>query len=352
MSTPPPLTSDSKVVVRLPNALGDAVMAAPALSRLVAAVGPNAITLVGPKAAIDVLDGGPWMGTAIVLDRSLRRGLGGHLRLARILKQSQIDLAVCFPNSFGSILPFALAKIPHRIGYAKEGRGLLLTATLNRPEGPDGRYLPAYTGERFSQLLDLIPELPSADPHPRLHLTPQGEREYQEWRAKSGLSEREPFFVLVPGAAFGPGKLWMPERYAAVVDELAAKRRARCLVSYGPGEDAIVAAIKSHLKSSPLPDAKMSIHGLKSLVSRSAFMLTNDTGPRHLAVAFDVPAVTIMGPNDPRLTDLDSERGEVVRVDVPCSPCQLKACPLPERICMTELTVERVLERSLHHWKA
>jgi len=344
------VTPSTRIAVRLPNALGDAVMAAPMLARLASAVGEGKLTLVGPSAAIAVLDGGPWVGETIVLDKSLRRGIKGHFKLAARLRALKLDAVVCLPNSMGSLLPFWLAKIPHRVGYAKEGRRWMLTASLKRPLGLDGRYLPGYTGQRFSDLLELMDGLPSGSGHPRLYVTEKGEAEAATWRASSGLQEGEPYLIVVPGAAFGWAKLWLPERYAEVADELARKHKARVLISYGPGEEGIVAAVKSYMKTTPLPDAKVSIDGLKSIFKRAAFALTNDTGPRHLAVAFDIPSVTIMGPNDPRFTHLDSERTIVARVDVPCSPCQRKTCPLAERICMTRLESSAVLAAAERMW--
>lgn len=352
MRSIPPLPTLERVLVRLPNALGDTIMATSALRRLATVLPPDRLHVVGLAAGLQVLEGNPWIGKAFTYDRKgEHRGLGGMRRIARQLREARYDLAISFPNSLGAALMLWLARARHRLGYFKEGRRVLLTAGRPREHDATGKFIPRYTGDYFNALLDLLPDLaPAERSHPQLFLDEAGEAECEAWMREAGLVVGEPFLIVVPGAAFGPSKIWIPDRYAAVADALAREREARVLVSYGPGEEAIAGAVGKHLSSPRLPDARVSLRGLKSIYSRAAFALTNDTGPRHLAVAFDIPNVTIMGPNDPRYTHLDGERGEVVREAVPCSPCQLKACPLAEQVCMTQLTVDRVLERCLANW--
>jgi heptosyltransferase-2 len=356
-----PLTDYPSVLVRLPNALGDAVMATPALARIAAAVGPDRMTLLGSPSNLQLLEDGPWVNSSqprnsIAIDRKgTHRGLRGAMRLAAELRARNFSIALCFPNSFGTAMTLWLARIPERVGYYKEGRRILLTAGKPRDTDSRGHFTPAYTGRYFDALLDLFPGLPPAEMRPKLHTTPDGDAEYAAWATSAGLAPTDGLLVVVPGAAFGPSKIWLPDRYAAVAAQLALIRGAKVLVSYGPGEDGIAAAVKAELlrlNITPLPDARLTLRGLKSLYRNAAFVLTNDTGPRHLAVAFGVPHICIMGPNDPRYTHLDNDGGEVVCAGVPCQPCQLKTCPLAEKICMTRLPVDAVLERCLAVWRA
>ena len=345
------ISASTRVVIRTPNALGDTVMSTPAIRRIAEVVPPANLTLVGVPVSIETLAGNPWAGESIVYDRrGAHRGALGFWRFSRGLAECAFDLAVIFPNSFSSALMFSLAHVAGRIGYRKEGRGVLLTEGLKRPQDEQGKFAPRYTGEYFGALTDLLGGLPPIRMWPELHIDEQGEAECRAWMRASGLAQGERFFIVAPGAAFGPSKVWLPERYAQVSDELARARGARCLVSYGPGEEDIAGAVKTRLAIPPLPDARLSLRGLKSLYARAAFVLTNDTGPRHLAVAFGIPHITIMGPNDPAYTYLPGEPGEVMRETVECSPCQLKVCPRAEKICMTQLSVERVLAACLRHF--
>ena len=110
------------------------------------------------------------------------------------------------------------------------------------------------------------------------------------------------------------------------------------MVLCAPGEEEIGAAVRGHA-TSPLVDTgldPLTVDVLKALIARSRVLLTNDTGPRHIAAAFDVPVVCLMGPTDPTYTDTDMERQTVLRrEDVPCSPCHLKVCPVPGHPCLT-----------------
>lgn len=389
-----PLANYSRVIVRLPNALGDAVMASIAIRRLAAQLEPQRLCLAGPRVAVDVLAGNPWAEYSLVVDRKgAHRGLPGAVKLAAEIERGGYGLAVIFPNSIGSALPFFLARVPERLGYFKEGRRLLLTAGQPRDHDEHGHFVPKYTGQYFDELVRLIPGLdePRAGNKgdgggesrvesgersvgreqagvggrvsgdnlksqtsnlklPQLFTEPRGEAECAKWMQGAGLSDGEPFFVVVPGAAFGPSKIWLLERYAHVADELARRKQARVLISHGPGEEGIAAAVKARMQARALPDARVSIAGLKSIYKRASFVLANDTGPRHIAVAFGIPHVVIMGPNDPRYTHLDDDGGEVVRARVACSPCQLKVCPRVEQTCMTWLHADVVLERCLAMW--
>ncbi len=339
----PKVTPGTKIAVRIPNALGDAVMATPLLERLSAAVG-GGLLLVGPLAALDVLRGGPWdAGKTIGLDRKLRRGIKAHFRLAELIRKEAPEIAVCLPNSIGALLPFWLAKVPYRIGYAKEGRSFMLTGSIRRDIGPDGRFLPSYTGGAFLRLSDLLEGLPQLPAHPKLYLTDSGQQVAEEWRASSGLKPGQRYFIIVPGAAFGPAKIWLPERYAQVADTLIRETGMAAFISAGPGEEAVAEAVSSAMQESPLPVGKLGLQGLKAVFAGASLVVGNDTGPRHIAVGFDVPVITVMGSVDPRYSRAATERGKVVRVDVPCNPCQLKVCPLVERICMTEISSEMVL---------
>ncbi|MCA8939837.1 MAG: lipopolysaccharide heptosyltransferase II [Planctomycetes bacterium] len=345
------LPRDSKIVVRLPNALGDAIMASASLRRLAKYFDPKNITLVGLPATLQVLSGSTDFASTITYDRKGKdKGIKGFLGVVGKVRELRADLAVIFPNSWSTALMFAMARVPHRLGYFKEGRRLLLTAGRARDKDASGGFAPKYTGRYFLELLDLIEGLPDEDPHPSLAIDERGEEEFQLWAEASNFDRQRPLLILVPGAAFGPSKIWIPERYAEVADRLAEERNTQVLVSYGPGEESIAESVKATLRTTPLPDAKLTLRGLKSLYQRATFVLCNDTGPRHLAVAFNIPNVTIMGPNNPAYTHLESERGEVVREDVECSPCQLKVCPLKEQVCMTQLSAQRVFERSIANW--
>jgi heptosyltransferase-2 len=169
-----------------------------------------------------------------------------------------------------------------------------------------------------------------------------------------GVGADEPLLAMCVGAAFGPSKLWPAEYFAKVADEMTRRHGARVVVLCAPGEEEVGAEVRKHAKL-PLIDtglAPLTVDVLKALIARARVLLTNDTGPRHIAASFLVPVVCVMGPTDPTYTDTDLETQVVVREPgIECSPCHLKVCPIDHR-CMVRITPERVLVEVEAAWGA
>jgi lipopolysaccharide heptosyltransferase II len=162
---------------------------------------------------------------------------------------------------------------------------------------------------------------------------------------RPGAGGHGPLVILNPGAQYGAAKCWLPEYFAQVGDRLVQETGATVLVSSAPRERKIVSAVLSAMKQPAidLSQAGMSLGALKEIVRRSDLMITNDTGPRHIAAAFDVPVITIFGPTHPEIY-FPKERK--VSVKVFCGPCQKKTCPLDHR-CMTRVTPGMVHEKAM-----
>lgn len=339
------------VVVRAPNALGDLIMATPAFSRLAAHYGRDHLSLVCLPAGVPLLNGNAWFREILPYDRKgAHAGLGGSLAFAREMRRRRFDLGIILPNSLGSAFQFLWGGVKRRVGYFKEGRRFLLHAGRPRDHDEQGKFVPKYTGQYFMDLLDVM-GLPPAPLVPTLPVTPQEAEQAQAALSERGIADGR-LVIIAPGAAFGPSKLWDPARFAAVGDALAAQG-CKLLLSSGPGEDSTLAAVQSHLKHKAATSAGLNLGVLKAVYARAALVLTNDTGPRHMAVALGRPVVCVMGPNDPRYSALpEVEKGEVIREPVDCTPytwpCQLKECPIDHR-CMKAITVQRVLDACLKH---
>jgi len=135
-----------------------------------------------------------------------------------------------------------------------------------------------------------------------------------------------------------------------VADKLRERHGAQIIVSAGPKERAIAAAVGQAMKSPPeisFAERTSSLGLLKALTAASALMITGDTGPRHIAAALGIGVVTVFGPTDPDWTTIDYGGERIVRVQVPCGPCQRKRCRLPQgpshHQCMRLITPEMVL---------
>ncbi len=190
--------------------------------------------------------------------------------------------------------------------------------------------------------------------------------EAQNSLTAQGIPADAPLALLFPGANFGASKCWMPERFAQVARDLARPGgpwRMTVLIGGSPAEkplvDAILAALPQVASVSPVSgpsaprvmalgnfnnSAGVSLGAVKALVARSRLMVCNDTGPRHFAVAFNIPVVTLLGPTDPRWAETFFQQERQIQIPVPCGPCQLKTCPIDHR-CMQRIEPERVLEK-------
>jgi heptosyltransferase-2 len=162
---------------------------------------------------------------------------------------------------------------------------------------------------------------------------------------RPGASGSAPMIMLNPGAQYGAAKCWLPEYFAELADRFIDELNAKILISSAPKERRIVDAVISRMRH-PVIDlarAGLSLGALKEITRRCDLMVTNDTGPRHIAAAFGVPVVTIFGPTHPEWTEIYFEKERKISIPVFCGPCQKKTCPLDHR-CMTRLTPAMVFD--------
>lgn len=332
----------------MPTWIGDTVMAMPAL-RALRGLYPDAhITALVRRTTRPIVNGCPWIDRQVSLRRRAagERRRDGVLNLARRVAKGGFDTAVVLPNSFRSALLTRMAGIPRRIGYDRDGRGFLLTDRLLAPR-VEGRLEPIATHLYY---LGIAQYLGAIDPDPKLELFTRPEQD----AAADGLlrsagfdpDDGRPLVLINPGASYGDAKIWYPDRFAEVADRCVRELGAVTAVTGAPGErrilDRVLAAAREPMIDLQKLGVDLSI--LKSVVRRSSLMVTNDTGPRHLAAALNVPVVTVFGPTDPRWTEIDFADERMVRVDVFCGPCQKKRCPLDHR-CMTQVSAGMVYER-------
>jgi heptosyltransferase II len=345
MTPPPDLTHVRKIWVRAPNWVGDLVMATAAIERLRRAF-PRAEIVGGMRPILrPMLAGTSWFDRIVETPRA--GGLGGLWRQVQAMRAEHFDLAVVLPNSIETGLIPRLAGVPLRLGYQQGRPGLLnlgIAAQVRR------RWFQKRMGPRrwatpmphyYNALLDCL-GIPGDAIHPILKVLPEEDAVVQQHLQKLGVGDHERIVLFVVGANYGASKLWMPERFAQVARHFQA-RGLRSVVTVGPAEKELGQRIAKEAGVVGLFDPVLPLNHLKALVARSALMVTGDTGPRHLAVAFDRPVVCLMGPNDPNYTDYCMERQILIRKELPCSPCQRKVCPLGHHQCMRDITVEEVI---------
>ncbi len=332
-----------QILVVVPNWVGDVVMAGPALAALRFSFPDSRIRLLLRGYVRQVLDGCDWFDD--VLTWSAARGLRRereNLDLVAGLRRDRPDMAVLLTNSFRSGLLTWLAGIPRRVGFARDGRGWMLTDKL-RPLRRDGRYVPTSVVQSYCDLAERAGAT-ATDRRLRLAVTDEQQDQAAAVRAAHGLPDGQPYAVLNPGAAFGAAKAWHPERFAAVARHLRKTFQLPSLVVGAPSERPLLERIAAESDTSARVclDPGTSLGSLKPLIRDAAVLVCNDTGPRHYGIAFGTPTVTIFGPTHQAWTTSDAPREVALQAEVPCGPCQLRVCPLDHR-CMNEITVEQVV---------
>lgn len=332
-----------RLLLILPNWVGDVVMATPVLAALRTRLPGTHIAFLHRPYVEEVFAGGGWH------DEALTWPTGGGFRrearqfaLASRLRAARFDAALLLTNSLRSALLTWWAGIPRRIGYARDGRRPLLTDRLPVLRS-EGEYTPTPLVPYYGRLAEVL-GVPLEDRRLRLAVTPGQEQAGQALQRHYGLQPGQ-YAVLNPGAAFGSAKCWLPERYAAVADELYGSHRLRCIVTGAPGEAPLMQAIAAHAKRELTCALQpgTTLGSLKVLIRDAALLVCNDTGPRHYGNAFGVPTVTIFGPTHQAWTDTDYADELKLQAPVPCGPCQLRQCPLDLQ-CMHEVTVAQALD--------
>ncbi len=310
------------------NWIGDAVMSLPFLRALRAAHPGDSLTVFarrGPDAIYRAA------GTA---DEVLTRS--SFLRDAASLASRRFDEAWLLPNSLRAAVYARVSGAPRRIGYATDRRGLLLTHPMPAPETP-GHQLRDYDALLSAHLI-----VPDFDP-PCLPLPEEARRQAARALSAAGLASATDRLVLLsPGSAKDPTKRWRAGRFAKLGD-LLAQRRFTCAIVVGPREGALGTAV-SGAAAAPLPVLGEDLDpvGLAALLARSRLLVSNDSGPMHLAAAVGTPTVAFFGPTDPGRTAPTGAPARVLDRYVFCSPCFRSKCPYGHE-CMKEITVEMAL---------
>jgi heptosyltransferase-2 len=283
-----------------------------------------------------------------IVDTPRSKGLRDFAGQVASMRAGKFDLAIVLPNSLAAgLVPFA-ARVPLRLGYL-QGRSLLMNLGLRaqvQRRWYQRRIGPARVPEPMpiynEKLLDVL-GLPPGDRHPTHAVRDEDDAWVGEQLRALGIGDGERLLLLVVGANFGASKLWMPERFAEVGRHFERHHGMRALVLVGPSEVEIGERIGELGGITVLSKPVFPLDRLRALVRRGALMITGDTGPRHLAVAFDRPVVCLIGPTDPRYTNYCLDDTELIRRDLECMPCQRKVCPLGHHRCMRDIVVADVV---------
>jgi len=364
----------SRILIRGTNWLGDAVMTTPALL-LLREKFPNAhIALLTPEKLRDLWTKHPAVNETISFtpDENV-------FAVGKKLRAGQFDVALVLPNSPRSVIEIWLTGIPRRIGCARPWRNFFLTQTVapragsvkmrklsvaevrqlvaadgNQRPNPISRVLPnaATNAHQIHEYLHLAAAL-RANPElvaPQLFVSPE---EIEAAKKKFGLSEiTQPVFGLNPGAEYGPAKRWPIERFIAAARRIQQQKDCLWLMFGAKNDEFVARRIGIGLGGMPTVldlAGQTSLRELMALLKLCRVLLTNDSGPMHVAAALGTPVVVPFGSTSPELTGPGlpgDSRHRLLKSDASCSPCFLRECPIDFR-CMNGISVERVVEAVL-----
>jgi heptosyltransferase-2 len=272
---------------------------------------------------------------------------GSKWVLAGELRARRFDCAILLQNAFDAALIAWLARIPVRVGYKRDGRGLLLTNAITVPKRKD---IPRHESYYYLELLrraGWIESLPSVELI-RLQGASSARQAGRRKLAEAGL--REPVIGLSPGAAYGTAKRWLPERFAEAAARLANEIGGTIAIFGSPDErklsDSIAGMLESAGHTAHNFAGETSLRQYIELAAACRVYLTNDSGAMHIASALGIPTVAIFGATDHIGTGPTGPLARVVREPVECAPCLLRECPIDHR-CMTRVSAERVADVAL-----
>ncbi len=339
-------TNVNRIAVRLPNWLGDAVMATPALQAL-HQIFPNApVTILVREQLAELFTSYPFADEVIPLPKVSGPAKVSHVfRVAGNLRRKKFDLAVCFPHSFSSALMFRLAGIPHRLGYFAEGRKIFLTKSLPYPLDGERPHRVKFYLQLLEHFAGKKLSVPALNVWPR----PLADEKKENLLRKIGGFGS---LVAVAAGSVGLSKRWFSKRYAEIVQRLVRERQVKVVLVGAPHDRPTCDQVAELSGVSPLNlSGETSLSELFFVFQKSRLFLGNDSGAGHLAAAAGVPVVILAGAGDPDEIAPWTDKKTVLFKKIFCSPCYRNTCRRKDHPleCMDLINVDEV-RQAVEHW--
>jgi heptosyltransferase-2 len=331
------------ILVRSANWVGDALLTTPTIRAIRKDFPIARITILAKPWVAPVFYNNPHCDHLMLYDDQGRhRTWWGKARLSNDLRRLRFDLAILMQNAFEAALLAWLAGIPNRLGYKTDGRGILLTHSI--PLDPSYKEI-----HQIDYYLGILKGASLGIDDRRLTLSiTDGERS-RAWEILSQIGVRadDALIGINPGATYGTAKRWFPERYAALCRMIQRSFGGRFLVFGGPAEKALGDLIVEGIGNDGINlCGRTSLREAMALIERCRLFVTNDSGLMHVASAFDIPQVVIIGSTDPVRTGPSNPRSRIVKTPTRCAPCLKTECPTDHH-CMKEISVRMVYDAAV-----
>jgi heptosyltransferase II len=337
-----------RILVRATNWVGDAVMSLPALQSLRASFPASHIAVLARSWVADLYRREQFCDEVILYDAPRGwRGLGQKRAVVAELRNRQFDCAVLLQNAFEAAALTWCARIPVRIGYDRDGRGLLLTHAVPVPKRGE---IPLHQRFYYLALLERAGLIDGSGVVVNIALTGAVEAAKRGKELFAGNRIEGRIVGLSPGAAFGGAKRWLPERFAQSAIAIARNREASVAIFGSKDEVRLGAQVAALIGRENVCVAylagKTSRRDFIDVTAACELFLSNDSGAMHIASALGVPTVVIFGPTDEAATGPAGRLQAIIREPVDCAPCHLRECPIDHR-CMTRVTADHAAHAAL-----
>jgi heptosyltransferase-2 len=330
-----------RILVRATNWVGDAVMSLPALRALRERFPQAEIAILAKPWVADLYRREPFCDQLIPYTA---QDLPAKMRAARELRPLGFDCAILLQNAFEAALVAFVARIPERIGYARDGRSLLLTRAIEVPAAGE---IPLHERFYYLEMLRRAGIIDKTE-NDRIQLDGAAAARAAGIERFAAIGFDGPVIGVSPGAAFGTAKRWLPERFAEAASRVAQELGGSVAIFGSESErelcDSVAQAIAGPLKI-PMKNyaGETTLAEFIELAAACRVYLTNDSGAMHIASALGVPTVAVFGATNDITTGPTGAHARVVREKVECSPCLRRECPIDHR-CMTRVDAARVAQ--------
>lgn len=333
--------SPRNILIRMPNWLGDLVMATPILTDLRHHWPEAKITAMCQGALGAIIQEDPHLDELLNFKRPsgwLHRQAHGDI--IQPLQQGHYDLGILLTNSFSSAWWFWRGQVQNRLGYATHGRSWLLNYPIPFPKNRASQHLVV----TYKMLLEPL-GIPVSQTPPTLYLTAQEQASAQEWLSNYNVQLSDCLIGINPGAAYGSAKCWLPERFKELSQRLLQYPHLKILFFGDKVGAPLVQEICADLPVDRVVNlaGKTTLRQLMALIQSCHLFLTNDSGPMHVASALGVPLIALFGSTSDTATG-PYNGGHVIHKHVPCSPCYRRECPLIDFRCMKSIEVNEVYQ--------
>jgi lipopolysaccharide heptosyltransferase II len=324
-----------RILVREVNWLGDLVISLPAL-RAVRRTWPQAhLAVMVRRELAGFFDGARWVDEVIGFRRSL--GVGGiwdRIRAIGAIRAGRFDLAILFPNSFESALWTTVARVPRRAGYRTDARGPMLTIRAM----PSPTAMQAHQAEYWLEMVAATVGAVGDASDCALEADAANLDRMRQWLAQKRKRPAAPLVALAPGAAYGPAKQWPAHHFVELINHLAHRPGAECVIVGAPGERALCERITASSGPGAIVAAgETGIGELVALLALADGFVGNDSGAMHLAAALGKPAVGIFGSTNPKRTGPMGPRACALWHQLECSPCLARSCRFGHYKCLGDI---------------